>query len=87
MHLDAGIGYHGYYFYSTGTVYKTKHLEDVYDYKLLPAYRGAARQTRPTYAESFYVQYCNTDPFTGKRLVEPYHGNKSMWYRTRLQSP
>ena len=24
------------------------------------------------YARSFYRQYCNTDPFSGKRLVEPY---------------
>ena len=24
------------------------------------------------YAKSFYRQYCNTDPFSGKRLVEPY---------------
>ena len=23
-------------------------------------------------AESFYTQYVNTDPFSGKRLVEPY---------------
>ena len=22
---------------------------------------------------SFYKQYCNTDPFSGKRLVEPYN--------------
>ena len=24
------------------------------------------------YAESFYTQYCNTDPFSAKRLAEPY---------------
>ena len=54
-----------------GTVYKTKSLEDVYDYKLLPSY-DQMRADKTKYAESFYIQYCNTDPFSGKRLAEPY---------------
>ena len=54
-----------------GTCYKTKRLEDVYDYILLPDYQDLLADKRK-YAESFYTQYCNTDPFAGKRLVEPY---------------
>ncbi len=54
-----------------GTVYKTKSLEDVYDYELLPSY-DELKENKITYAKSFYTQYCNTDPFSGKRLVEPY---------------
>lgn len=54
-----------------GTCYKTKRIEDVYDFELLPSYEALCRNRR-TYAESFYVQYCNTDAFAGRRLVEPY---------------
>ncbi len=54
-----------------GTVYKTKKLEDVYDYELLPSY-DELKANKMNYAKSFYTQYCNTDPFTGKRLVEPH---------------
>ena len=56
-----------------GTVYKTKQLENVYDYKLLPDYEELVRDKK-RYAESFFIQYSNTDPFSGKRLVEPYDG-------------
>jgi uncharacterized radical SAM protein YgiQ len=54
-----------------GTCYRTKQLENVYDYILLPQYQEMLEDKR-RYAESFYTQYCNTDPFAGKRLVEPY---------------
>ena len=54
-----------------GTVYKTQHLENVYDYKLLPSFE-VLQADKTNYAKSFYVQYCNTDSITGKRLVEPY---------------
>ena len=54
-----------------GTVYKMKDLDSVYDYKLLPSY-ARLTEDKKEYAKSFYVQHCNTDPFTGKRLVEPY---------------
>ena len=56
-----------------GTVYKTRQLESVYDYKLLPDYKELVSDKK-RYAESFFVQYSNTDPFSGKRLVEPYEG-------------
>ena len=52
-----------------GTVYKTKSLENVYDYIELPDYDTICADKRK-YAESFYTQYTNTDPFTAKVLVE-----------------
>lgn len=54
-----------------GTVYKTKSLDSVYDAIRLPDYDNV-RTDKKKYAESFYTQYCNTDPFTGKRLIEAY---------------
>lgn len=54
-----------------GTVYRTKSLDSVYDYKLLPDYSELTKDKKK-YAESFYIQHSNTDPFHGKRLVEPY---------------
>ena len=57
--------------YVRGSVYKTRSLESVYDALTLPSYEALCADRR-TYAESFYKQYCNTDPFIAKRLVEPY---------------
>ena len=54
-----------------GTVYRAKSLEHVYDYELLPSF-DAMQADKLEYARSFNVQYHNSDPFTGKRLVEPY---------------
>ncbi len=54
-----------------GTVYKTKSMESVYDAIELPTYDDL-KEDKLNYARSFYVQYCNTDPFSGKRLVEKY---------------
>lgn len=68
--LDAGLDVKDIT-YIPGTVYKTRSLECVYDYEFLPSYDEICRNKR-TYAESFYTQYCNTDPFHGKCLVEPY---------------
>ena len=55
-----------------GTVYRTKSLESVYDAISLPEYEEMKRE-KLAYARSFYTQYKNTDPFTGKRLIEPYN--------------
>lgn len=71
--LDSGLAV-GDISFIDGTVYKTERLEDVYDYALLPEY-GELLRDKKTYAKSFYVQYSNTDPFSGKRLVEPYGGS------------
>lgn len=68
--LDSGIDVKDISFVN-GTVYKTKSLESVYDYQTLPEY-DVIKTDKRAYAQSFYTQYCNTDPFSGKRLVEPY---------------
>ena len=52
-----------------GTVYRTTEPEE--EGILLPDYETLCKQKRK-YAESFYIQYCNTDPITAKRLIEPY---------------
>ena len=57
--------------YVRGSVYRTDSLENVYDGLTLPSYERLTAD-RKVYAESFYTQYCNTDPFTARRLVEPY---------------
>ncbi|MGN0354053.1 MAG: YgiQ family radical SAM protein, partial [Muricoprocola sp.] len=54
-----------------GTVYKTKSTEMVYDAITLPGYEQL-KADKLEYARSFYQQYLNTDPFSGKRLIEPY---------------
>ncbi|HAH17421.1 YgiQ family radical SAM protein [uncultured Eubacterium sp.] len=57
--------------YIDGTVYKTKDLEKVYDYTMLPTFDDVVL-SKEEYAKSFYIQYQNTDPYSGKRLVEKY---------------
>ena len=57
-----------------GTVYKTSSLDSVYDALTLPSY-SAMKADKLEYARSYYIQYSNTDPFIGKRLVEPYQDN------------
>ncbi len=54
-----------------GTVYRTRKKEDIYDAVFLPEFE-TVQQDKTSYARSFYVQYCNTDPYSGKRLVEEY---------------
>ncbi|WP_099468258.1 YgiQ family radical SAM protein [Konateibacter massiliensis] len=54
-----------------GSVYKTKSKESVYDAIELPEYADLLKN-KENYAKSFYIQYTNTDPFTGKRLIEKY---------------
>ncbi|MEZ3485920.1 MAG: YgiQ family radical SAM protein [Lachnospiraceae bacterium] len=68
--LDAGLDIRDIT-YIPGTVYKTKDAGSVYDGVVLPGYKEMAAD-KLLYARSFYTQYCNTDPYAGKRLVEPY---------------
>ena len=68
--LNAGIDVKDITFID-GTVFKTKTLDNVYDCQVLPSFEEIRRDKR-RYAESFYIQYSNTDPFSGKRLAEPY---------------
>ena len=71
--LDSGIDVKDITFID-GTVYKTKDEESIYDAIWLPEW-DAIKENKRTFAESFYTQYCNTDPFSGKRLVEGYGTN------------
>jgi uncharacterized radical SAM protein YgiQ len=57
-----------------GSVYKAKSKENVYDAIDLPEYQELLKD-KVNYAKSFYIQYTNTDPFIGKRLVEKYSNN------------
>ena len=57
--------------YIDGTVYKTKDPDSVYDGIMLPSF-DEIKGNKEVYARSFYTQYCNTDAFTAKRLIEPY---------------
>ncbi|RZT02948.1 YgiQ family radical SAM protein [Cuneatibacter caecimuris] len=68
--LDAGIDIKDITFID-GTVFRASTLENVYDYELLPSY-DVIKADKRKFAESFYTQYSNTDPFSGKRLAEPY---------------
>ncbi len=53
------------------TVYKTKNIDEVYDYKLLADY-GKVKNDKKLYNESFKTQYLNSEYLVSKRLVEPY---------------
>lgn len=67
--LSSGLSVHDLTFID-GTVYKTT-APDFDGAITLPSY-DAMREDKKKYAESFYRQYTNTDPFTAKRLIEPY---------------
>lgn len=54
-----------------GTCYKTTDLSGIYDEIMLPSYQEILA-SKKTFAESFYTQYLNTDPYAAKKLVEPY---------------
>lgn len=54
-----------------GTVYKSKSIEAAYDYIQLPDYEIIIN-SKKGYAESFLVQYNNTDAITAKTLIEKY---------------
>ena len=56
-----------------GTVYKTKDISGIYQGISLPSYE-AMKADKALYADSFKVQYDNTDFCTGKPLIEPYPG-------------
>ena len=68
--LDSGLAIEDIT-YIDGTVCKVKSLDSVYDAIILESWDDL-KADKLNYAKSFYKQYCNTDPFSGKRLVEPY---------------
>ena len=57
--------------YIDGTVFKCRELDESLPTIILPGYEELQKNKR-TYAESFKIQYGNCDPFTAKRLAEPY---------------
>ncbi len=57
--------------YIDGTVYRTAELDNSFPTVILPDFE-TLRENKYSYAESFQTQYRNTDPFTAKRLAEPY---------------
>jgi len=54
-----------------GTVYKAREIPEGKDVIELPAYESCLSEKR-NYAESFRIQYENTDPFTARPLAEKY---------------
>ena len=57
--------------YIDGTVFKCREMDESLPTIILPGYEELQKNKR-TYAESFKIQYGNCDPFTAKRLAEPY---------------
>ena len=57
--------------YIDGTVFKATQLDESLPTIVLPSYETVKTNKR-SYAESFHTQYGNCDPFTAKRLAEPY---------------
>ncbi len=51
--------------YIPGTVCKVRSLDEISDYTVLPDYESICKDKKK-YAESFYIQYSNTDPFFWK---------------------
>ncbi|MGO5113881.1 YgiQ family radical SAM protein [Candidatus Avoscillospira sp. LCP25S3_F1] len=68
-----------------GTVYRSTEPTVPVPHKVLPSYEEICKNKRK-YAESFYTQYCNTDPFSGKALIEPY-GPKEFVVQNPPQKP
>ncbi|MDO4647646.1 MAG: YgiQ family radical SAM protein [Eubacteriales bacterium] len=57
--------------YIPGTVFKTTDLSCVFEPLMLPDFQTVS-ESKKSYAESFGIQYENTDPFTASVLVESY---------------
>ena len=57
--------------YIDGTVFKTAEVDGSLPTITLPSF-DELKNNKRKYAESFKIQYGNCDPFTAKRLVEPY---------------
>ena len=57
--------------YIDGTVFRVREPDPNLPCLRLPDYQSLVAEPKK-YAESFYLQYCNTDPFSARRLLEPY---------------
>ena len=78
--LDSGIDVSDLSFIR-GTVFLTRHPENFPDAIKLPSFDEISKDKRK-FAESFYIQYCNTDPYSGKQLIEKYND-----YQYVVQNP
>ena len=68
--LDSGLPVSEITFLN-GTVYKTKDISRVGEHIKLPSFKEV-KADKDKYAESFMIQYHNTDAVTAKPLVEEY---------------
>lgn len=68
--LDSGIPVKDITFVP-GTVYRSRDLSSAFDPLVLPSFEEL-QKTRKAYADSFAIQYRNTDPFTARPLAEDY---------------
>lgn len=68
--LDSGLDVKDISFIR-GTVYKTKDISGIYEPTILPDYTSM-KENSAKYAESFGVQYRNTDAIKANTLVEAY---------------
>ena len=82
--LDSGLKPQDITFVN-GTVYRATQVDLMVPYVTLPSYQELCEDKRK-YAQSFYTQYCNTDPFSGKTLVEPY-GSREYVIQNPAQKP
>ena len=57
--------------YIDGTVFRAASADTPVPSIRLPDYASLVKDPKK-YAESFYLQYTNTDPFSAKQLIEPY---------------
>ncbi|MCI8508097.1 MAG: YgiQ family radical SAM protein [Lachnospiraceae bacterium] len=68
--LKSGLAIHDITFIA-GTIYKTRCAEEVYGGIMLPEFEILMKD-KLAYAQSFDIQYRNTDPFSAKPLIEKY---------------
>ena len=68
--LDSGLSVSDITFIR-GTVYKTREVDNVCDGIMLPDY-DSMKADKLKYAQSFNIQFCNTDPYIAKPLIERY---------------
>ena len=71
--------------YIDGTAFRAREVPDDLPAITLPSY-PAMRAEKSVYARSFYLQYQNTDPFSAKRLIEPY-GDREFVVQNPPQPP
>lgn len=71
--LDSGMSVSDITFIK-GTVFKARSTDSFYDEIMLPSFE-TMQADKKVYAKSFKIQYDNTDPFTGKMLIEEYPHN------------